>query len=67
MVRTSPPLANSIPEACKRLGIGKTYFHELLRDGRIRAFKAGRRTLVPESELERFIAEQLKNEPAQAA
>jgi excisionase family DNA binding protein len=31
----------------------------LIKQGRIRTIKVGSRTLIPESELQRFIAEQL--------
>ena len=62
MVQTS--LANTIPDACRRLGVGKTVFFELMKAGRIKGFKVGKRTLIPESELQRFVAEQMAKEPA---
>ena len=57
-------LANQIPQACARLGIGRTAFYELLKAGEIRAFKVGTRTLIAESELQRFIAERMSRQPA---
>jgi excisionase family DNA binding protein len=54
-----PPLAHQIPAACHRVGLGRTTMYELIKQGRIRTIKVGTRTLVPESELQRFIAEQL--------
>jgi excisionase family DNA binding protein len=36
------------------IGIGNTKFYELLGTGKIRAVKLGARTLIPESEIERF-------------
>lgn len=55
----TPPLANQVPEACRRLGIGRTALYELLKTGELKAFKIGSRTLIAESELQRFIAERM--------
>ncbi|AVH21179.1 helix-turn-helix transcriptional regulator [Nocardia cyriacigeorgica] len=52
-----------IPEACGRLGIGRSYLYELMGAGRIRSVKVGRRRLVPESAIREFI-EQLDAEVA---
>jgi excisionase family DNA binding protein len=54
------PLAHQIPAACHRVGIGRTTLYELIKQGRIRTIKVGTRTLVPESELQRFISERLQ-------
>ena len=61
--RNFTPLANQIPEVCKRLGIGRTLVYELIKKGKLRTIKLGSRTLVPESELHRLISETL-NQPA---
>lgn len=53
-------LANPIPEACRRLGIGRTFLYSLIGDGTIKSFKVGARTLIPESELVRFIANKMQ-------
>lgn len=58
------PLANQIPDVCRRLGIGRSLLYELIKNGRIRSIKIGSRTLVPESELQRFVAEQLEQTAA---
>lgn len=50
-----PPLAHKVPQACARLGIGRTALYELLKSGEIRCFKLGTSTLIPETELQRFI------------
>lgn len=51
----------SIREACTKLGVGKTTLYSLLfTEKRIIAIKIGNRTLVAESEVDRFIAELLK-------
>ena len=59
---TSAVLANQIPQACARLGIGRTAFYELLKSGEIRSIKVGTRTLIPESELQRFITERMASQ-----
>ena len=53
-------VASSIARTCDRLSIGQTTFHELVKQGRIKVFKLGRKTLVPESEILRLVAEQLE-------
>ncbi len=40
------PLAVSIKDAAKALGIGRTSIYAMIADGRLDAFKIGRRTLV---------------------
>ncbi len=52
-------LASTIPTACSRLGIGRTLLYDLLKQGKLRSIKLGTRTLIPESELQRLITEQL--------
>lgn len=56
----SSPLANSVIDASKRLGVGRSTLYELISSGKLRIFKIGSRTLIPESELQRFVAEQLE-------
>ena len=60
MHANSEPLANSIPDVCTRLGIGRSTVYELIGAGEIKAIKIGHRTLIPESELVRFVAERLE-------
>ena len=45
-------------EAWKQLGIGRTKFYQLLKEGKIRFFKNGSRYLIPENAIAEFIAEQ---------
>ena len=52
---TDTPLAHSIPNACRRIGIGRTALYELVASGELKTIKFGSRTLVPESELKRLI------------
>lgn len=55
----SAPLAHQVPQACARLGIGRTALYELLKSGELRCFKLGTRTLIPETELQRLVAERM--------
>jgi excisionase family DNA binding protein len=64
MQANSEPLANQIPEVCRRLGIGRSLLYELFKSGEIRTIKIGGRTLVPESELRRYVAELLEKATA---
>jgi excisionase family DNA binding protein len=48
--------AISVAEFCKAVGIGRSFFYEQLKGGHIRVVKAGRRTLVPASELTGWLA-----------
>lgn len=52
-------LAHKIPDACRRLGCGRTMIYELLAAGELKAIKLGNRTLIPESELRRFVQTRL--------
>lgn len=49
------PLAHRIPDACRRLGIGRSSLYELIKSGEIRTIKIGSRALVPEAELQKVI------------
>ncbi len=60
----STPLAHQVPQACARLGIGRTALYELLKAGDLRCFKIGTRTLIPEAELQSFIAEKMQRNAA---
>lgn len=53
------PLAHRIPDACRRLGVGRTVLYELIKSGEITTIKIGTRTLVPESELQKIIASRM--------
>jgi excisionase family DNA binding protein len=48
------PLLNTIPEAHTRLRISQAKLFMLIKAGEISVVKIGRRTLVPESELQRI-------------
>lgn len=47
---------HSVPEALSLLGsMGRTWFYSEVGAGRIRVVKLGKRTLVPDSEIQRII------------
>ncbi len=48
-------LAFSIDEAAVRAGLGRDMIYQALRERRLEAKKAGRRTLIPADALRRFI------------
>lgn len=53
------PLAVSPRKAATYLDVGHDAIYQLLRQGRLRSVKLGRRRLIPVSELERFLADEL--------
>jgi excisionase family DNA binding protein len=53
------PLAVSPRRAAQYLGVGHDTIYQLLNQGRLRSVKLGRRRLIPLSELERFLADEL--------
>lgn len=46
----------SIPEACMRTGIGRSFLYERLAEGSIRSVKAGRRRLIDAASLQVWAA-----------
>lgn len=52
------PLAVSINDAAKALGLGRTTIYAMIADGRLEAFKIGRRTLVRTDSIRRLVAKQ---------
>jgi excisionase family DNA binding protein len=49
------PLALSINETAKVLGLGRTSIYAMIGDGRLETFKLGRRTLVKTSSVRRIV------------
>lgn len=54
----------SVDEAAGLLGISKWTVRGYIRDGKLIAVRLGRRVLLPEDELERFVAENMKVQEA---
>lgn len=52
--------ALSVLEVCQRLGISRPTFYAELRRDRIQTFTIGRKRLISESALERYIAQREK-------
>jgi excisionase family DNA binding protein len=50
-------LAYRVAHFCKSIGLGKTKFYELVRDGKIRTVVIGGRRLVPAAEAQRLTRE----------
>lgn len=51
-------LAYSINETAHALSMGRTSIYAMIADGRLEAFKLGRRTLVRAESLRRLVGEQ---------
>lgn len=49
------PMAMSPQDAARAIGISRSSLYRLMKQGRIRTVKLGRRTLVPTSELSALI------------
>ena len=50
-------LAFRVQPFCKSIGIGRTKFYELVRDGKIKTVVIGGRRLVPADEAQRLVRE----------
>jgi excisionase family DNA binding protein len=50
------PLAVTVPTACRLIGVGNTKMWELIKLGRVKTTRVGRRRLVLYSSLEALIA-----------
>src|SRR5262249_33648060 len=51
------PLAYRVAQFCRLIGLGKTKFYELVRDGKIKTIAIGGRRLVPADEARRLARE----------
>ena len=53
---TAKRLLNTLEDACQRLRLSRTTLWRLLRDGKLLGLRVGKRTMIPEDELIRFLA-----------
>jgi excisionase family DNA binding protein len=51
----SEALAYSVPHACSMAGAGRTALYEAINSGALRAVKRGRRTLILDEDLRRWL------------
>lgn len=52
-------VAYSRKEACEALSLGYTKLHELINDQKLKAFKVGRKTLIPADSLHDFVSREI--------
>jgi excisionase family DNA binding protein len=50
------PLVLSVNDAAKTLSLGRTSIYAMIADGRLEAFKLGRRTLIRMESIRRIVA-----------
>jgi excisionase family DNA binding protein len=53
----------SVPQACARLGLGRTTIREEIRAGRLVVLRVGRAVRISEGELSRWVGERLSVRP----
>jgi len=53
------PAAMSPDLAAASLGLGRTTTYRLIKEGRLRSIKVGRRRLVPADEIARFLRDEI--------
>ncbi|HEY5788681.1 MAG TPA: helix-turn-helix domain-containing protein [Microlunatus sp.] len=56
VVRSVVPALDDVDEAAEALRLSRSLLYELIRSGRLRTVKAGRRRLVPVSALTEYVA-----------
>lgn len=64
MKREIPPLLYRVEEAAEALRMSRSVVYELIRSGRLRTVKEGRRRLVPVAALTEYVAELIEENAA---
>jgi excisionase family DNA binding protein len=54
---TEPPRCVRVEEAARLLGVGRSTVYDLIRSGRLRSVKIGRRRLIPRDALDRLLVD----------
>jgi excisionase family DNA binding protein len=57
----------TVPEAARRLALGRTLVYSLIADGSLPSLKIGRARRIPASALERWVMAQVREELGQEA
>lgn len=60
MLNLTPPLTLNRAQTAARLGVSLNVFDCLVRTGRLRVIRAGRRLLIPEIEITAFLTRELE-------
>jgi excisionase family DNA binding protein len=58
------PLVHTIPEACSGAKTGRTTLYKAIQEGKLRAVKRGKRTLILDEDLREFVRSWPQLEPA---
>ena len=54
------PVAYAVPEAARALSVSRDTIYQLIRSGRLRTIKVGRRRLVPAMSLDEYVVAELR-------
>jgi excisionase family DNA binding protein len=54
---TEPPRCLTVEQAAQLLNVGRSMAYDLIRTGRLRSVKIGRRRLIPRSALDALLAD----------
>jgi excisionase family DNA binding protein len=60
MAASPEPLAYSVPDAARAIGVSKNMVWTLLRTGELRSFKLGARTLIAAQDLRVLVEQRLR-------
>jgi excisionase family DNA binding protein len=61
------PLAYQVNPFCRLMGIGRSHFYDLVKEGKIRTVLIGGRRVIPASEAKRLLGDTANTSQAQGA